>query len=54
MIKKVGKKVEKGEMKGHGCWPSPYPLTLSIYLKNYTLNGSFGHRKEAIRLGTTL
>jgi hypothetical protein len=30
--KKIGEKVEEGEMKGHGCWPSPYPPISPYFL----------------------
>jgi hypothetical protein len=38
---KIGEKAKEGEMKGHGCWPSPYPLSLPTYSIVFTLKSLF-------------
>jgi hypothetical protein len=36
---KIREKVKEGEMKGHGFWPSPYPLDLPISSIFFILKG---------------
>jgi hypothetical protein len=37
---RIGEKVEEWEMKGHACWPSPYPQ-LSLFIPLFSLSKGF-------------
>jgi hypothetical protein len=46
---KIEEKVDEWEMKGHACWPSPYPLVLYVSSFTVILKGSFSQERKMYR-----